>query len=167
MFTLLPAQDNLKLFTKTQNIFWKRLYGDAALASIVNRTDFNPQAYLEFLPNIWLGDLIIDEDNKLIDLETRLFGTKLAEFYGERTNQKLLDNNNTKSLKNQMRSTHQRTLNAVSEMFERSAPMYSHVEYIEEDKNYVSATGLLFPMCKNSSSINMVLGYVEVSFRDV
>lgn len=44
--------------------------------------------------------------------------------------------------------------------------MYSNVEFLEEDKRYMTATGLLFPTCKNSASINMAMGYVEVSYRD-
>ncbi len=62
---------------------------------------------------------MIDETNTLIDLKVKLFGTKLASVYGERTNQALMGTT-SKSIGNQMKLTHQRAFAAVGEMVKKT-----------------------------------------------
>lgn len=111
-----------------------------------------------------MADLIFDEDGKLHDIEVRLFGTKLAEVYGERTNQRLFTNDSESGLKTEMELTFERTMVMVHEMYDKNTAMYSDVSFLEKKKQHLNATALLFPMCKNSDTVNMLFGYVEHSF---
>lgn len=164
-YTLVPAKESKHLFTPTQKLFWDKLFGEDDTDTRLDRADFNPKEFTSFLPNIWMAELLVNENNQLVNLKMTLVGTKLAKVYGELTNQLIFDNNSSNSMKLQMESTYYRLMMLSHELFEKNIPLYSRVEYLEENKNYVTATGLTFPMCKNSPNTNMMLGYVEVAYR--
>ena len=100
----------------------------------------------------------------LVDLKIILFGTRLVSKYGERTNQILMRENNN-CINNNMKLIQERTFVSVREMFISTSAMYSHVEHLEEDNRLSTTSGLYIPMSKNSLKTNMILGYVENSYR--
>lgn len=163
-FILGPASEYKDRFTPSQKAFWDKLFSNSPENQPINRNAFAPMNFVEFLPRIWMADLISDEDGKLHDIEVRLFGTKLAEVYGERTNQRLFTNDSESGLKTEMELTFERTMVMVHEMYDKNTAMYSDVSFLEKKKQHLNATALLFPMCKNSDTVNMLFGYVEHSY---
>jgi len=164
-YTLVPAKENKHLFTPTQKLFWDKLFGDDDSDTTLNRADFNPKEFSTFLPNIWMAELLVDENSQLADIRMTLVGTKVAKVYGEITNQLIIEDESENSLKYKMKDTYKRFIMLSHELLEKDIPFYTHVEYLEENKNYVTATALTFPMCKNSPKTNMILGYVEITYR--
>ncbi|MBT6036606.1 MAG: hypothetical protein HOH18_09045, partial [Kordiimonadaceae bacterium] len=103
-----PAHENIDLFTPTQLLLWQKLYGDAETILPLQRSGFNPMEFVDFLPNIWLGDLVVNDKNELLDVTMRLVGTSLTKVFGEITNQNMLTDNDENSFQKRMSVTYKR-----------------------------------------------------------
>ena len=153
-FTCGPVIDHLEELTEQQKIFWQKLFGDDSSATSIQRTDFDPISFQTFLPNIWMGDLIIDQDGTLRDVKVRLEGTRLVKVFGERTNQNIITDD-----------SNDRFLIIVNKMYEIKAPIYTWSDYVDKDKEHLNSTSIVVPMCKGGNVVNMAIGYTEFMYK--
>ncbi|MDG1708162.1 MAG: hypothetical protein P8H03_05335 [Emcibacteraceae bacterium] len=152
-------------FTKTQKQFWEQLSNKFDLSKPIPRNEFSPSDFVPFLPSIFLGDLIVDADGKLIDVINRLSGTKLASVYGNRKNQSLMAGRSEEDMSNQLKAVHERFGILVNKMFTEKTSIYTYTDFVDENKIYINATSFMIPMTNNGTDLNMALGYVEVSYK--
>jgi len=164
-FILELATSSVDNFTKTQKQFWDKLSSQFDITQPIPRSKFSPSDFVPFLPTIFLGDLIVDADGKLIDVITRLSGTKLVGVYGERKNQSLMAGTGAKDMSNQLKAVHERFCLLVNKMFIEQAPIYTFTDFVDDNKLYINATTLMIPMTSNNKDINIALAYVEMNYK--
>jgi len=161
-FLIKNAFDNLGKLSTRQREIWDLFYINKTDVLPLNKTQIDPVILAKYLSQIWMADLIV-EDGKLIDMKYRLIGTKLTPVYGERTGECVFTDDSPQSLKNSMPISFDRLEKLLNFIIKEKVPIHTATTVFEKNKEYLKATGLVFPVFNNSEEINMVFGYVEVT----
>ena len=161
-FLIKSVSDNLNILTHNQRELWDLFYKDKVDVKPINKEQISPQVLKNFLPQIWLADLIV-EDGKIVDMKFRLIGTKLTSVYGERTGESVFTDTGPNSLKRSMPSSFDRLEKLLNSIITNKVPIHTSTTFFEKNKEYLKAIGIVFPVLNKSEEINMVFGYVEIS----
>lgn len=159
---LIPAVENLEMLTSQQRVMWDLFYPSGAEIKPILRSEINPSKMLALLPDIWLYDLILDQQGTLLEIKSRLQGTRIDEFYGSGQHDHfvLTDFEDKLSLKKEDEVV--RTIKLALMLCETEMPLFGHVKQLSDDLSHLSEHNLVFPVCHNSDHINMMIGHTEV-----
>ncbi|MBL4601403.1 MAG: hypothetical protein JKY84_01525 [Emcibacteraceae bacterium] len=156
-YIITTAKENLETFTEKQQLFWNCFYDGKTDIGPIDRSMIDPLKMKSLLPSIWMGDLIFDDDQKLVNVFVRLLGTNIANLYGELTNSNLMSDDGENSYQRNFAGSYQRFLKSLDLLLETKQPVIVNADFVSNRKKYISSKGLLIPVCNNSSKINMVI----------
>lgn len=137
------------------------MYKHAKNIGPVQRSIIDPFKIPDLLPNIWMADLLFDDNRQLIDMRPRLMGTKIVALYGERTNENIISGTGEKALKTKFPNNYKRLQMALDLMLKINKPVFGEAENFSPQRNYLSIKGLMVPAYRNSDTVNLVVGLNE------
>lgn len=128
---------------------------------LARRDDLNPAELAEHLSNIYLHDLIFDQQGLLSGVMVRLFGTDLVDFFGETTGQ-CMQREEGGDNEEPLPQTNARMFRSMDLMLKERAPVIAVVEQVIIDKPFVQLRSLRIPLSQNGTDIDMVFGHAEL-----
>lgn len=143
--------EDIKYFKPLLN-WWRQKYEEKR--HIPSRSDFNPTAFQEILPNISIFEPIY-KDEKLSDFITTLIGTELTKVYGEVTGELVTTFDNEYVV-----ST---ILNAGEECIKRREPLGITSQAISEELPFMRSFALYCPLASDHIHIDKLL--IQVNFE--
>jgi len=121
-----------------------------------SRKDLNPKDLFRTLPNLSLFDIIY-EGPKLVNLRTRLIGTKLTPIYGEVTGKLVTDLENPYVITG--------ILNGCQESIKKRGPVAITAKAISEDMPFMKSYALYCPLSSDGEHIDKFL--IVVHFENL
>lgn len=159
---LVPAKDNLSMLTPHQLKMYNLFYGNGRSIKPLQKSDIHPAKMIDFLPNIWMCNLLCKE-KQIIDIQIRLLGTWLVENIGERTGEKMLSNQSENSFSKSRPGAFARTVGGIDLAYKLAEPVIYFSKVFDKYKSFYHSKGLVFPVCHNSESVNMVIGHTDIN----
>ncbi len=175
--TILPQRGDLKLskpkifavnkdnhchLTDGQKYLVNFFNGKAKGNKPVSRHDFDPIEIITYLPNVALFDLFKDETGKLKDINVRLFGTALVDFFGEWTGSGLDEKGNKASFKETLPDTYNKVTMLINSALEHEKPMVLNNKETGFGSGRWGVSTLVVPLSKDNCAIDMIFLHTEL-----
>lgn len=123
------------------------------------RSDLNPMEIVKYIPNVILFDLVYDEQGGIDDVIFRLFGTQVANFYGDRTGQSIKDEDFQKTYP----ESNLRLLKEINFILETKKSITTVTKHYSKVRPYVNINTLKIPFSENGTDIDKIFMYFEQS----
>ena len=150
---IVPAADNLNLLTDQQMMLWNLFYGDGRTIGPIQKSEIDPARMVECLPNIWMCDIVYDQQDKVSEIHSRLQGTKLDEIYGWAMGYVLQIKELAKDMVLDLETDSVRTINLVLAVAKTRMPAFGLVKKLSGKLDYHRFNQrTLIPEALNSSS---------------
>lgn len=161
------AENKIGSLSAQQKILWDDFFAIYNSDNILQKKDIDPILLKQFLPNLWMADLIFDESGALKDVEVRLMGTKVASIFGERTGNHVLSEKHPNAFAQELNVSTQQVIDVANLLLHEKRPVVSlETRLSPTSKEKLNATALMFAVRNNSEHINMVLGHTEVEITE-
>lgn len=156
--TIIPVKDHGDL-TKGQRVLVEYFEKKTSGKRFANRADLNPMEIVKYIPNVILLDLVYDDKDQVEDVTFRLFGTEVANFYGDWTG---------KSLKGDgLNETHPesnlRLLKEINFILDTRQSITTVSKHYSNDRPFVQVDTLKIPFSQNGNAIDMIFMFFEQS----
>lgn len=160
---LLTADKKLSDFTKKQSMLWDIFFAGSTADKILKRSDIVGKKLDDFRANMWSGEFIYDDDGEICDLEMNEVGEALAEYYGQRKGEHMINDYSDQSFRTDFPTYYYRFKYLIDKLLEKKRPLLTISHYVEDDKKHINVIGLTIPVTSDGKKIDMILGYSELS----
>ena len=155
---IIPVEDVADL-TKAQRVLVEYFKKKTAGKRFANRTDLNPMEIVKYIPNVILFDLVYDAKGAVEDVNFRLFGTEVSDFYGDWTG---------KSLKGDgLNETHPesnlRLLKEINFILDTNKSITTVTKHYSKDRPFIQIDTLKIPFSQDGDTIDMIFMFFEQS----
>ncbi len=153
-----PVEDHVDL-TKAQRVLVEYFEKKTDGKRFANRADLNPMEIVKYIPNVILFGLIYDDEGQVDDVVFRLFGTAVADFYGDWTG---------KSLKGDgLNETHPesnlRLLKEINFILDTRKSITTVSKHYSKDRPFIQIDTLKIPFSQDGDTIDMIFMFFEQS----
>lgn len=162
----LIANQKLDIFSEKQKLFWDILFDENSTEHPIDNAQVNYEKFRKLKSNLWGGELIYDNNGSFCDFELRQIGDVLAEHYGQRKNQYLIDDYSKNSFRDTHPTYHYRFTRLIDEILEERKPLLTLSHYLENNKKKIDVSGLIVPITKDTKTINAIIGYTDISVNE-
>lgn len=131
---------------------------------LARREDLDPVELSKYLPNIFLHDLIFDEQGSLCSVLVRLFGTNMVDFFGELTGRSM-HREEGDDIKDTSQQPHARMFRSMDLMLQVRTPVIANVEQISQDRPFARMQSLRIPLSQDGTNIDLVFGHAELILK--
>lgn len=162
---LLIADKILGKFSENMKKFWELFYLDQSTDDPVNLLKFDHRRLSGFKPHFWSGTLIFDEDNTICDLEMTFIGENLAQIYGQRKGQYMINNYGDNSFRTDFPTYHYRFKTLIEALVDTKKPLLTMSKYKDGEDRKITVNGLVLPVSGDGKSLDCIYGFVEVDIE--
>ncbi|MCC3859900.1 PAS domain-containing protein [Pseudemcibacter aquimaris] len=141
------------LKSDAQKIIYEYFQGKTQGMRLARRDDIDPSEIKSYLPSSVIADIVRNEQGEVIDLELRLMGTLVTEFYGELTGKNLSNYGDPDAVS--------RVMTAVRAFNETRRPLIYTSDHEKGFKSMVVSI-FFFPLSTDGENIDQLFCTFEI-----
>ena len=123
---------------------------------LASRQDLQPFDMVASLPFITLFDIFYDKKGMVADLQFRLQGTSMVDFYGEWTGRSILKDDGKECLKSVYPETYERLISIAQTALDKRKPFVFCSKQVSQAYYYLTIESLVVPMSDDGENINIL-----------
>ena len=145
--------------TKAQRVLVEYFEKKTAGKRFANRADLNPMEIVKYIPNVILFDLVYDDKGAVEDVNFRLFGTEVANFYGDWTGKSI----SNEDFQNTYPESNLRLLKEINFILDSKKSITTVSKHYSKDRPFIQINTLKIPFSQDGDTIDMIFMFFAQS----